>query len=114
MYVIGNYTPISTAGNPTLTATGAAGIKIVCRQQFNMEAVFTLSDDLIEVKYGDKDDAVTLNWFYRTPGTYELELVAKKSNGYSSYLYFPNRVQPQDIFERAGVACGEIALSLSS
>ena len=113
-YKVGN-TQFLTQNDPTLNVRVNGGCDIICLQQFSVDTTFILSRDYITVQYEDNG---RVEW--KVPslpaGMYKLELICMEQDDNSSYLYIPSSqsTQPQDVFENAGNAFGQIALSMAS
>ena len=79
-----------------------------------MDTTFILSRGHIIVQYED-NGGVELKVPYLPVGMYKLELVCIEQDDCSSYLYIPSSqsTQPQDVYENAGNAFGQITLSMA-
>ena len=105
----------STQHYPTLDVRVEGGCEIICLQQFSVDTTFILSRGHITVQY---EDSGRVEW--KVPslpvGMYKLELICMEHDDHSSCLYIPSSesTQPQDVFENAGNAFGQIVLSMAS
>jgi len=102
-----------TEGYPYLSVTCGIETQITCVQEFSEDTTFEFEQNHLKVQYKD-EDWVTLNVPYESDETHKLHLIPIKRECYSSYLYLPysETLQSRDVFEEAGEAFGQVALSM--